>query len=225
MAERSKRQVFLIRAATALCVLLILLILGWLAAQFLSAPSPVVMNESVQPIYYLHISDDGGDSWQHDVLGAEVLLPGEVAPLPHWPAEAGRLAVKAIDAQGREFLRSGISYDSWQQVRLTEQQVVSGAPGRRELGWFSVYNAAHVPLLYLHVSPVGADRWLDGEQLLPPTRPLLPNERQQVYIDTDEYGTTRYDILAEDGIGNRYVRWDVNIQLQSEVEIRIQDIR
>ncbi|MFW6363136.1 MAG: hypothetical protein ACOC0D_04760 [Spirochaeta sp.] len=161
--------------------------------------------------------------WNGDLLDREVLLPNESYRLSDLRYQ--EIDLVAIDSLGREYILNGVDLQSTDEISIDNGSERRREGTLRELGWVAIRNVTSVPLQYLYMSPADADSWDDSEQLFKNDMLLLPNETEHVYIDTDEYGTVVFDILAEDSAGNQYIRWDVNIQLMNVIDLRIQDIR
>lgn len=182
-----------------------------------------IKQELSDPLYSIYVSGAGTEQWGHDLLGIDVLLPGEssVLDLP----EVSPVDILLIDSVGHRYhyadidIRDGyaIAVHNADRLRTTGQQ--------QGFGWVNIINSVGVPLRSVYVSPSGAKTWGGSMQLLSEYSLLQQDSSQYAYIEFSDSSTFFFDFLAEDYYGNQYVLWDVNIMLHSRIEFRIQHIR
>ena len=224
MHNKKRRQV-IINIGVGICVLG-LAVIG-LCVQF-SQPDRTgtelyLENRTRTPVYFVYVTSVDRSVWNHDLLHGDVLLPDESMRVRLPEQRAYR--IRAVDSRNRELDGGLLEPARTHTVVFTEDLLVISDQPERGLGWFTIHNYTSVPLQYVYVSPVYADHWTDGKQLLNTDEVLLPYDSMALYIDTEKYQTMVFDMLVEDSAGNRYIHWNVNIQLNPEVPFRIQDIR
>ena len=73
--------------------------------------------------------------------------------------------------------------------------------------------------------PAEAGDWETGEPLLESWESIHDGEDYRLEIDLDASDTFIYDIMLIDEDGDRYIKWDVNLEIIAEVEYTLDDLR
>lgn len=189
-----------------------------------------VVNRTGATIYFLYASPTSADSWGEDLLGHTVLPDGGVARV-RLRSQAAQYDVRAVDANDNEYIVWGFSPDSARRVLLTTEAFVgSRAAAASEAGsldaisWLTIVNDTNYDIAEVHVAPASASGWDEGEQLLAGGELIHFGEDYRIDIDTERYGTYVYDVMLVDVDGDRYVKWDVNLELTTEVVYTLDDL-
>ncbi|GAB6091347.1 hypothetical protein JCM12856_29410 [Spirochaeta dissipatitropha] len=169
------------------------------------------------------MSEAGTEQWGRDLLGTDVLLPGESAVLS--PPVNSPVDVLLVDAAGKRYHYAGIDVRDGYAITVNITDRLRTAEQQQGFGWVNIINSVGVPLRSVYVSPSGAKTWGGSLQLLSEYSLLQHDSSQYAYIDFADSNAYFFDFLAEDYYGNQYVLWDVNIMLRSRIEFRIQNIR
>ena len=95
-----------------------------------------------------------------------------------------------------------ILLESWNSGRMPHAWLIGGPPG-----------IGKATLAYRVARFVLAQG--DGAALLPPDR---------LDIDPDDFGTLIYDVMLVDVDGDRYIKWDVNLVLITQLVFTLDDL-
>lgn len=183
-------------------------------------------NETGVTIYFLYASPASADTWGQDLLGNRVLEAGSTYRA-RVRGGGPRFDVRAIDSNENEYIVWEWNAEEENAVRITQETFVgSGASIRTgdALAWLDVVNETTYEIRELWISPASAADWESGVQKLEDWERILHGEDYRVEIDVDRFDTYIYDVMLIDNEGDRYIKWDVNLELATEVEFTLDDI-
>lgn len=213
------------RAGRTSVVAMVLLIAVGVAASGQTTELAVV-NRTGATIYFLYASPSSADSWGEDLLGRSVLSDGGVLRV-RLRSEATRYDVRAVDANDNEYIVWGWSPNGGRRVLLTTEAFVGSRPNAAStaaLSWLTIVNDTNYDVAEIHIAPADAASWTDGEQVLAEGEMLHFGEDYRIDVDTDRYGTYVYDIMLVDVDGDRYVKWDINLELITQIVYTLDDL-
>lgn len=213
------------RAGRTSVVAMVLLIAVGVAASGQTTELAVV-NRTGATIYFLYASPSSADSWGEDLLGRSVLSDGGVLRV-RLRSEATRYDVRAVDANDNEYIVWGWSPNGGRRVLLTTEAFVgsrTNAASTAALSWLTIVNDTNYDVAEIHIAPADAASWSDGEQVLAEGEMLHFGEDYRIDVDTDRYGTYVYDIMLVDVDGDRYVKWDINLELITQIVYTLDDL-
>ena len=94
----------------------VLLLLGTFVLFAQSGPSINVSNDCGYPIYYIYISTADTDDWEEDVLGDNVLMPGQTVSV-RLPRN-GTWDFMAIDVDGDAYIVYGVRVPGTSRISI-----------------------------------------------------------------------------------------------------------
>jgi len=184
----------------------------------------VFVNTTGATIYYLYASPPSADDWGLDLLGNTVLPDGGSFRARLRPADA--LDIRAVDANDNEYIIWNWPVAPSGRVAI-RQDAFAGTgvvPGDSALAWLNIRNETNYTLVSVIALPAGMADWDAGQSLLPERATILDGEEYRVDIDTQTFDTMIYDFLLIDEDGDRYIKWDVNLELTAEVVCTLDDL-
>lgn len=213
--------------AGRLLLALVLTLLSGIAAVAQTADF-VVVNRTGATIYFLYASPSDADSWAEDLLGNSV-LPSEGVYRVRLRTAADRFDVRAVDANDNEYIVWNWAFSLGGRVLLTTESFVGhrasprgGSPAA--LSWITIVNDTNYDIAEVRVIPAGSGDWDRAEQVLAGGELIHFGEDYRVELDTTRFATLVYDIMLVDVDGDRYVKWDVNLELVTEVVYTLDDL-
>ena len=84
---------------------LLTIVLG--TAVYAGAQDFKAVNQTGKPIHHIYVSEASKSSWEEDVLGNDVLAPGQSVNITFGNHEACSWDFKAVDANGKEYFLYG----------------------------------------------------------------------------------------------------------------------
>jgi len=209
-------------ARYALAVMVGLVLSGTASAQ---TSDLQFVNQTGATLYYLYASPTTADSWGEDLLGNTVLPDGGIfrARL----RGAGAFDIRAIDSNDNEYI-----IWSWNTARtprvLIGQDAFVGvniASNSDALAWLNIRNQTNYTIVQVIAVPARAGDWETGEPLLESWESIHDGEDYRVEIDLEASDTFFYDIMLIDEDGDRYIKWDVNLEIAAEIVYTLDDLR
>ena len=212
------------------CVVALLLLIAVVVAVSGQTAGFSVVNRTGATIYYLYASPSSADSWGEDLLGNSVLPEGGIARVRLRSAGAS-YDIRAVDANENEYIVWAWSPGDSRRVVLTTEAFVgsrataaSAAASADAISWLTIVNDTNYDVAEVHVAPAGSSGWEAGEQILEDGELIHFGEDYRVDVDTDRYATYVYDVMLVDVDGDRYVKWDVNLELTTELVYTLDDL-
>lgn len=165
-----------------------------------------VVNQGSNAIWYIFVSPNYSDSWEQDVLGDDVLMPGMQIPVYlNGYGNHCYFDIKIEDSQGYA--------EEYYDVDLCNVRTVyfpSDTPATNNTSGgerITVVNNGSTAVWYIHVSPNYAESWDEdvlGEDVLMPG--------MQIPITLTGYnGHCFFDVKVEDSNGYAKEYYDVNV--------------
>ncbi|MFW5684734.1 MAG: hypothetical protein ACOC1I_07770 [Spirochaetota bacterium] len=186
----------------------------------------VFENRTGATIYFLYASGTTSDTWGEDLLGRTVLPDGSTFRA-RLRSSAPSFDIRAVDASDNEYLIWGWTPGSSSRVVLGAEAFVGSrgaADSSDALSWIVIVNDTNYDIVEIHLSPSSANEWNDGEQLLGPGEIVHHGEDFRVDIDADRYDTLVYNIMLVDVDGDRYIKWGVNLELETQIVYTLDDL-
>jgi len=183
-------------------------------------------NRTGATIYFLYASPSDADTWGPDLLGRTVFPNGEVFRA-RLRSRAASFDVRAVDANDNEYIIWGWQPSGDERIVITTDDFVgSRTPAHSDaaLSWVTIVNDTNYDVRAVHIVPASHADPGDGEQVLPAGEMLHAREDVRVEIDVERHDTFLYDITLVDVDGDRYVRRDVNLELETEVVFTLDDL-
>jgi hypothetical protein len=184
------------------------------------------VNRTGSTIYYLYASGSDADSWGNDLLGNRVLPDGDVFRA-RLRTRSDSIDVLAEDANGNEYIVWGWNTGESQRVVLRTSDYAGSRPASASsdaISWISIVNDTNYDIQEIYVAPAYADSWDDGEQVLQDGDFVYDGEDTIVEVDTDRYGTFIVDVMLVDVDGDTYIKWDVNLEFETEIVFTLDDL-
>ncbi len=163
-------------------------------------------------IYNIMI-DPSDEPWGEDLLGEEILAPGESFTAE---IEPGTWDIQIVDVDGDTYTlwqvdigADGYEWNvtlddidsDWGDSEVMEPRIIEAGEGT---GWVSIVNDLQgYDIYYVYVSPMDSDDW-GGDML--GSEILYQNDELIVWVDP---GT--YDIQIVDEDGDTYTKWEVEV--------------
>ena len=165
-----------------------------------------VYNQGNTAVWYIYISPNYSDSWEEDVLGSDVLMPGNGVPIAmNGYGDHCYFDIRIEDSNGRS--------EDYYDVDLCNVSTVyfpSSAPTsekNRDTQRITVVNNGAMAVWYIHVSPNYSDSWEEdvlGDDVLMPG--------MQIPVTLTGYdGHCYFDVKVEDANGYAREYYDVNV--------------
>lgn len=205
------------------------------------APAPgaqtrelVIVNQTGATLYFLYASPSDSETWGDDLLGAAVLGNGETHRIRLRAAAeaAGLYDVRAIDSNDNEYIvwswdlvrENRVVIRSANFVGLHSRAVAGGAAEGAVLAWLDIVNETGYRVVQVFVAPADDGGREDGQQLLAPQQTIYSGETYRVEVDVEGFGTYVFDVVLVDEEGDRYVKWDINLETVAEVTYTLEDL-
>ena len=183
------------------------------------------VNQTGATLYYLYASPTTADSWGEDLLGNTVLPDGGTfrARL----RGAGAFDIRAIDSNDNEYIIWSWNTDRTPRVLIGQGAFVgvNRASNNDALAWLNIRNQTNYTIVQVIAVPAEAGDWETGEPLLESWESIHDGEDYRVEIDLEASDTFFYDIMLIDEDGDRYIKWDVNLEIAAEIVYTLDDLR
>jgi len=89
----------------------------------------------------------------------------------------------------------------------------------------NIRNETNYTIVQIVAVPARTGDWDSGESLLESWETIHDGEDYRVEIDVDASDTFIYDIMLIDEDGDRYFKWDVNLEIVGEIIYTLDDLR
>jgi len=212
------RPTFLIRSSAV--GFLLIAAIGAVLAQPLEVN---FVNRTGVTIFYLYASPVTSDTWGDDILGMHVLAAGETF---HFVlrGRTARYDVRAVDSADNEYIVWNWNFESDRQVQIRRADYVGirDTGSADAFGWVSIVNLTNYTMEELYIVPAGTGAWRDSPQLLPRGERIHDGEDYRAEVDVES--GFNVDIILIDEDGDRYIKRDVNLELESEVVYTLDDL-
>ena len=212
------------RTAARLAITL-LIVTGVAIAAAAQGADLVFVNETGATVYYLYASPVTADTWGEDLLGATVFANGTRFRVSL--RSAGPYDIRAVDSSDNEYIIWNWDARNDSRVVIHPRAIVGAhvrASDASALAWLNIVNRTTYAIRQIVVSPARSGSWEAGERLLDPSQMIYDGEGYRINVDVDAYDTFVYDIMLVDEDGDRYVKWDVNLELVGEVVYTVDDL-
>ncbi len=183
-------------------------------------------NDTGVTIYFLYASEASADTWGQDLLGNQVMESGG-SFRARVRGGGPRFDIRAIDSNENEYLVWEWDSTDSRIVRITLDDFAgSGASIRADaaFAWLDIVNQTSYAIREVWIAPAQADDWEAGVQELEEWQRIHHREDYRVEVDVERFNTYVYDIMLVDVDGDRYIKWDVNLELATEVVFTLDDI-
>ena len=205
------------------CTILLILVTLAVGAQ---TTDVIFVNRTGATIYFLYASPSSADTWGEDLLGRTVLAD-EATYRARLRSGASSYDVRAVDANENEYIIWGWRPGGENRIAITTDsfvgaRVASSSSGA--LSWVTIVNDTNYAVVEIHVAPSDAGSWDEGQQVLGAGDVVHDGEDYRVDVDAGQYDTLVYDIMLVDEDGDRYIKWDVNLELQTEIVYTLDDL-
>ena len=194
-------------------------------AAFAQTSDIVFVNDTGATLYFLYASPTTADSWGEDLLGNAVLPDGGSFQARLRRADA--FDIRAVDSNDNEYI-----VWNWNTARtprvVIRQDVFVGintASNDSALAWLNIRNETNYTIVQIVAVPARTGDWDSGESLLESWETIHDGEDYRVEIDVDASDTFIYDIMLIDEDGDRYFKWDVNLEIVGEIIYTLDDLR
>jgi hypothetical protein len=177
----------------------------------------VVVNETDRTLLRLYVSPVSSGSWEEDVLGDEVLAPGEAFRVDLRGYDSPLFDVRADDDAGASYTYEDVNVLSADVAVRPEHR--DDTPVQSEPDFHvEVFNATGYTILFLQVSPASADSWEEdvlGDDV------LAPGTSRRV--DLFGYDSPIFDVRATDEDGDTYSFFGIDVSEQ-DVVVTLDDL-
>ncbi len=194
-------------------------------AAFAQTSDFAFVNNTGATLYFLYASSTTTDSWGEDLLGNTVLPDGGTFRAKLRPAEA--FDIRAVDSNDNEFI-----IWNWNAMRTPRVVIrqdafvgVNIASNTAALAWLNIRNQTNYTIVQIIAVPAHGGGWDAGDLLLESWETIHDGEDYRVEINLDASDTFIYDIMLIDEDDDRYIKWDVNLEIVGEVVYTLEDLQ
>ena len=207
------------RSLTAAAILL----LGPVATLVGQAADVVFVNETGVTLFYLYASSSTSDSWGEDLLGAAVVGDGGSIRI-RLRASVRHLDVRAIDADGAEYIVWRAPGTSGSRIVITAADRVSAGSPTDGVAWLNLVNDTNYEIRDVRVLPTGTTDWDRALPLLPARRVIHNGENYRLELDVEALELLIVDIRLVDEDGDVYLRRGIDLETETHVVITLEDL-
>jgi len=194
-------------------------------AAFAQTSDLAFVNNTGATLYFLYASPTTTDSWGEDLLGNTVLPDGGTFRAKLRRAEA--FDIRAVDSNDNEYIiwNWNVTRSPGVVIRQDAFVGVNLASNTAALAWLNIRNQTNYTIVQIIAVPARGGDWDVGDPLLESWETIHDGEDYRVEINLDASDTFIYDIMLIDEDGDRYIKWDVNLEIVGEVVYTLDDLR
>lgn len=199
-----------------------------LAAVAVSAQTTdvVFVNNTGATIYFLYASPMTADTWGDDILGSRVLANGDSYKVRLLTSEA-TYDIRAVDSNDNEFIIWSFDVGDSPRIEISPDNYVglhATVGGDSVLAWLDIVNKTNYTIFEIYVAPSEAPTWDVDDQLLQDWEVIHHGETYRVEVDVEGFDTYVYDVMLVDEEGDRYIKWDINLEISTRVTYTLDDL-